>query len=80
MFASWATAGSRLVAAVEHLRAHHAGAILACDFFVTITATFRTLYVFVVLDVGTRWIVHWNVTEHPTVRMDRATVPCDCAW
>jgi hypothetical protein len=22
--------------------------------------------VFVVLDVGTRRIVHWNVTEHPT--------------
>jgi hypothetical protein len=40
--------------------------MLACDFFVTITATFRTLYVFVVLDVGTRRIVHWNVTEHPT--------------
>jgi hypothetical protein len=36
----------------------------ACDFFVTITATFRTLYVFVVLDVGTRRIVHWSVTEH----------------
>jgi putative transposase len=45
---------------------NHAEAMLACDFFVTITATFRTLYVFVVLDVGTRRIVHWNVTEHPT--------------
>jgi transposase InsO family protein len=43
-----------------------AGAMLACDFFVTITARFRTLYVFVVLDVATRRIVHWNVTEHPT--------------
>jgi putative transposase len=29
----------------------HAKAMLACDFFVTITARFRTLYVFVVLDV-----------------------------
>jgi hypothetical protein len=45
---------------------NHAEATLACDFFVTITATFRTLYVFVVLDGGTRQIVHWNVTEHPT--------------
>jgi hypothetical protein len=25
-----------------------------------------TLYVFVVLEVGTRRIVHWTVTEHPT--------------
>jgi transposase InsO family protein len=45
---------------------NHATAVLACDFFVTVTASFRVLYVFVVLDVGTRRIVHWNVTEHPT--------------
>jgi transposase InsO family protein len=45
---------------------NHASALLACDFFVTVTATFRVLYVFVVLDVGTRRILHWNVTEHPT--------------
>ena len=38
----------------------------ACDFFLTITANFRTLYVFVLLEVGTRRIVHRNVTEHPT--------------
>jgi hypothetical protein len=60
---------------------NHAKAILACDFFVTITATFRTLYVFVVLDVGTRRIVHWNVTEHPTaewtVQQFRGIVPGD---
>ena len=45
---------------------NHASAVLACDFFVTVTATFRVLYVFVVLEVGTRRILHWNVTEHPT--------------
>ncbi len=45
---------------------NHAHAILACDFFVSVTATFRVVYVFVVLDVGTRQIVHWNATEHPT--------------
>jgi putative transposase len=45
---------------------NHARAVLACDFFTTITVHFRILYVFVVLDVGTRRIVHWNVTEHPT--------------
>jgi len=39
---------------------NHAGAMLASDFLVTITARFRTLYVLVVLDVGTRRIVHWN--------------------
>jgi transposase InsO family protein len=45
---------------------NHARAVLACDFFVAITMRFRLLYVFVVLDVGTRCIVHWNVAEHPT--------------
>ena len=45
---------------------NHASAVLACDFFVTVTATFRVLHVFVLLEVGTRRILHWNVTDHPT--------------
>jgi putative transposase len=45
---------------------NHAHAVLACDFAVTVTVAFRVLYVFVVLEVGTRRIVHWNVTAHPT--------------
>jgi putative transposase len=45
---------------------NHASAVLACDFFVVVTATFRVFDVFVVLEVGSRRIRHWNVTEHPT--------------
>ena len=45
---------------------NHAHAVVACDFFTAVTARFRVLYVFVVLEVGTRRILHWNVTEHPT--------------
>jgi len=45
---------------------NHAKGILACDFFVTVTANFRVLYVFVILEVGTRRIAHANVTAHPT--------------
>jgi putative transposase len=45
---------------------NHARDLLACDFFVTVTARFRLVYVFIVLDVGTRRLVHWNVTEQPT--------------
>jgi putative transposase len=60
---------------------NHAGAVLACDFFVTITALLRPLYVFVVLDVGSRRIIHWNVTAHPTaawtIQQFRAIVPGD---
>jgi putative transposase len=45
---------------------NHARSVLATDFFVVVTTTFRILYVFVVLEVGTRRILHWNVTKHPT--------------
>jgi hypothetical protein len=45
---------------------NHAKAIVACDFFVVVTATFRVLYVFVAMEVGTRRIVHHNLTAHPT--------------
>src|SRR5262249_6804281 len=45
---------------------NHARGVLACDFFVTVTATFRLLDVFVVLEVDTRRPLHWNVTGHPT--------------
>jgi hypothetical protein len=34
--------------------------------FVAVTPRFRMLHVFVVLEVGTRRILHWNVKAHPT--------------
>jgi transposase InsO family protein len=40
--------------------------MVACDFFVSVTVGFRILYVFVALEIGSRRIVHFNVTEHPT--------------
>jgi transposase InsO family protein len=43
---------------------NHAEVILAADFFVVVTAGFRILYVFVLLEMGTRR--HHNVTAHPT--------------
>lgn len=45
---------------------NHARGMLACDFFVVVTARFRILYVFVIMEVGTRKIAHCNVTDHPT--------------
>jgi putative transposase len=47
-------------------RRNHAAAILACDFFVAVTATFRMLYVFVVIEHGTRRLAHVNVSAHPS--------------
>ena len=45
---------------------NHAKTILACDFFVAVTATFRMLYVFVVIEHATRRLAHVNVTAHPS--------------
>jgi putative transposase len=60
---------------------NHASAILACDFCVVVTATFRLLYVFVVIEHQTRRIVHCNVTTHPTAAWTlqplREAIPSD---
>jgi putative transposase len=45
---------------------NHASVLLACDFCVVVTARFRVLYVFVVMEIGSRRLVHVNVTGHPT--------------
>ena len=45
---------------------NHAQSIVACDFLVVVTAWFRTLYVFLLMEIGTRRIVHCNITAHPT--------------
>jgi hypothetical protein len=45
---------------------NQAAAIVACDFFVSITVAFRVLYVFVAMEIGSRRILHANDTEHPT--------------
>ena len=45
---------------------NHAQAVISCDFFVVVTSTFRILYVFVILEIGSRRVLHHNVTAHPT--------------
>jgi len=60
---------------------NHAQSIVACDFLVVVTARFRTLYVFLLMEVGTRRIVHCNVTAHPTaewtLQQFREAIPSD---
>jgi putative transposase len=45
---------------------NHSDCIAGIDFFTVPTATFRVLYVFIVLSHDRRHIVHFNVTAHPT--------------
>jgi len=60
---------------------NHAQAIVACDFCVVVTATFRLLYVFVLMEHATRRILHINVTVHPTaswtLQQLREALPAD---
>ena len=60
---------------------NQAEGIVACDFCVAITATFRILYVFVVIDRASRRLLHVNVTSHPTAQWTlqqlREAIPAD---
>jgi len=58
-------------------------ALLAMDFFVVPTVTFRLLYVWFLIDHGRRRIIHANVTASPTaswvVQQLRESLPDDLA-
>jgi len=45
---------------------NHAMDIVSVDFFTVPTATFRVLYVFLVLSNDRRRVIHFNLTESPT--------------
>ena len=45
---------------------NHAKDLVSIDFFTVPTATFRILYVLLVLRHERRQVVHFNITEHPT--------------
>jgi putative transposase len=45
---------------------NHALGMLACDFFVSVTVRFHILYVFIVMEIASRRLVHFNVTSNPT--------------
>jgi putative transposase len=60
---------------------HHAKGILACDFCVVVTATFRLIYVFVIIEHASRQLLHVKVTAHPTaqwvIQQFREAIPSD---
>ncbi len=45
---------------------NHAKDVWACDFLPVIELLFRTIYVFVIIELGSRRVVHAGVTRHPT--------------
>jgi putative transposase len=47
---------------------NHVADIVACDFFTVPIATFRVLFVFIMVAHERRRLVHCNITEHPTAQ------------
>jgi transposase InsO family protein len=45
---------------------NHPKAIIASDFCVVLTATFQLVYMFVIIEVASRRVLHFNVTQHPS--------------
>jgi len=60
---------------------NHASAMVACDFCIAVTATFKLFYVLLVIEHGSRRLVHCNVTEFPTAEWTlqqlREAIPCE---
>jgi putative transposase len=63
---------------------NHAQAIVACDFGVVVTATFRLLYVLVIMEHATRRMLQATATTHPTapwtLQQLREAIPADHAY
>jgi len=59
---------------------NHMHNTFAIDFFIVPTATFRVLYVFIVLLHENRRIVHFNVTENPTAKWTAQQIVEACPW
>ena len=63
---------------------NHGRAIVACDFGVLVTATFRLLYLLIVMEHATRRILHVNATAHLTLAWTlyqlRDAMPSDLSY
>ena len=70
--------GSRDSQAWRTFLTNQSKAIWSCDFFVQHTVGFRVLYVFVIMELADRKIVHFNVTEHPTLEWVKQQVRNAC--
>ena len=60
--------------------ANHVTDIGACDFFTVPSATFRVLFVFLLLAHERRRIVHFNITEHPRAPWTAQQIVAACPW
>jgi putative transposase len=59
---------------------NHAKEIWACDFLTQYTALFAVAYVFVIMEIGSRRIVHVSVTTAPTLPWVKQQIREATAW
>jgi putative transposase len=57
---------------------NQAKAMWSCDFFVQHTVGFRVLYVFVVMEIASRKIIHLHGTDHPTLEWTEQQIRNAC--
>jgi len=57
---------------------NQAKALWSCDFFVQHTVGFRVLYIFVILELGSRKVIHLHVTDHPTLEWTKQQIRNAC--
>jgi putative transposase len=57
---------------------NQAKAIWSCDFFVQPTIGFRILYIFVLMELASRKVIHFNVTDHPTLEWTKQQIRNAC--
>jgi len=57
---------------------NQAKALWSCDFFVQHTVGFRVLYIFVVMELANRKVIHLHVTDHPTLEWTKHQIRNAC--
>ena len=74
------TPSSSSEANLAHFIHNHAKQVWACDFLAPYTAFFAVAYIFVIMEVGSRRIVHVNVTSNPTLSWVKQQIREATAW
>jgi transposase InsO family protein len=57
---------------------NQAKAMWSCDFFVQHTVGCRVLYIFVVMELASRKVIHLHVTDHPTLEWTKQQIRNAC--
>ena len=57
---------------------NQAKAMWSCDFFVQHTVGFHILYIFVIMELANRKVIHLNVTDHPTLEWTKQQIRNAC--